>query len=65
MAFITIPMFTREEIETLNKWSKMIFGCKYDDLSDNEQTLLVAHVRDREPDFQRRVGVLHGNASVL
>lgn len=63
--FVTIPMFTQGEMKTLDKYAAMIFGCKYDDLSDNEQKLLIAHVRDREPDFQRRVGVLYGNASVL
>lgn len=58
MAFVTIPMFTREEKETLNRYAKIVFGCKYDDISDNEQKLLVAHVRDREPGFQNRKGLI-------
>ena len=55
--FVTLPMFTRDEMDTLDKYSNAIFGCSYNDLSDNEQKLLVAHVRDREPDFQNRRGL--------
>lgn len=55
---VTLPLFTREERDTLERYSKAIFGCEYDDLSDNKQKLLVAHVRDREPDFQRRKGMI-------
>ena len=58
MAFVTIPMFTQAEKEILNKYADVVFGCKYDDLSDNEQKLLVAHVRDREPSFQMRRGIM-------
>lgn len=56
--FVTFPMFTRSEKDILDKYSERIFGCKYDDLSQNEQKLLVAHVRDREPDFQNRRGLM-------
>ncbi len=56
--FVTFPMFTQSEMKTLDKYAAMIFGCKYNDLSDNEQKLLVAHVRDREHDFQRRRGIV-------
>ena len=56
--FVTIPVFTQSEMKTLDKYADMIFGCKYNDLSNNEQKLLVAHVRDREPDFQERRGVV-------
>lgn len=55
---VTLPLFTREERDTLERYSKANFGRKYDDLSDNEQKLLVAHVRDREPDFQKRRGMI-------
>lgn len=58
MAFVTIPMFTQKEMELLNKYSATIFGCSFDDLNNNEQTLLIAHVRDREPDFQNRRGLM-------
>ena len=58
MAFVTIPMFTMSDMETLNRYAEAVFGCKYDDLSSNEQKLLVAHVRDREPDFQNRRGLV-------
>lgn len=51
-------MFTQAEMEILDKYADAIFGCKYDDLSNNEQKLLVAHVRDREPDFQKRRGLM-------
>lgn len=51
-------MFTSKEMETLNKYAKVIFGCKYNDLSDTEQYLLIEHVREREPEFQRRIGVI-------
>ena len=58
MGFVTLPMFTRAEMEILDKYATVIFGCRYNDLSDNEQKLLVAHVRDREPDFQNRRGLM-------
>ena len=57
MSFVTVPMFTQTEKETLDKYAKAIFGCKYDDLSLNEQKLLVAHVRDRDISFQNRRGL--------
>ena len=56
--FVTFPVFTQSEKKLLDKYADMIFGCKYDDLSDNDLKLLVAHVRDREPDFQNRRGLI-------
>ena len=50
--------FTQSEMKTLDKYADMIFGCKYNDLSDNEQKMLVAYVRDREPWFQSRRGIV-------
>lgn len=51
-------MFTQKEMELLNRYANVIFGCSFDDLSDNEQIMLIAHVRDREPDFQNRRGLV-------
>jgi hypothetical protein len=57
MDFSTIE-FTATETKTLNRYSMAIFGCGYVDLSDEELTMLIYHICEREPSFMSRGGVL-------
>ena len=42
----------------LEKYAQVMFGCDFDDLSDQEETLLIAYVRAREPDFENHRGII-------
>lgn len=35
---------------TLEKYAQNIWGCSYEDLSDREFDMLVAHIKERESD---------------
>ena len=45
------------DICILEKYAQAIFGCGWDDLEDREQTMLIYHVREREPEFENHRGV--------
>ena len=47
----------KKDIKLLEKYAQVIFGCDWDDLDDKEQTMLKAHVREREPEFENHFGV--------
>lgn len=47
----------KNDIKILNNYAQAIFGCDWDDLSDKEQAMLKAHVREREPEFENHFGV--------
>ncbi len=42
----------KKDIEILDRYAEVIFGCRFDDLSEQEGNMLIAHVRRREPEFQ-------------
>ena len=43
--------------ELLEHYTQTIYGCSFDDLSEKEEKMLIAHVRDREPDFENCRGI--------
>ena len=48
----------KKDMYILEKYAQAIFGCNWDDLDDKEQTMLIYHVREREPEFQNHAGIL-------
>lgn len=42
----------KRDLELLELYSNAIFGCSFNDLSDTEERMLIAHVREREPEFE-------------
>ena len=47
----------KHDIQILNRYANAIFGCDWDNLDDKEQTMLIYHVREREPEFENHRGV--------
>ena len=48
---------SKNDMKLLEKYAQAIFGCDWNDLSDDEQRMLKAHVREREPEFENHFGV--------
>lgn len=42
----------KHDYELLELYSKAIYGCPFKDLSEAEERMLIAHVREREPEFE-------------
>lgn len=53
-----IPKLTSSELKTLELYARTIFGCHWDDLEYKEQLMLIGYVRDKNPTFLRRPGVV-------
>lgn len=45
----------RNDRAILERYAQAIFGCSFDDLSDKEERMLIAHVREREPEFGNHI----------
>lgn len=47
----------KNDIRLLEKYANVIFDCNWDDLSDNEQKMLIAHVCEHNNDFENHYGI--------
>ncbi len=42
----------------LNQYAQKIFGCFYDDLSENEAQMLIGYVHEHDPEFENHRGII-------
>ena len=52
-----LKIMNKNDMKLLEKYANEIFGCNWDDLSDDEQRMLIAHVREREYEFENHYGI--------